>query len=172
MYALTLWRPWPWVILHSKRPKRVENREWIPPTNMLRVGERFAFHAGKTFDEDAAEHLRIAGIDVPEDNPRDHPAGMLVCTARLIALFQHGAGSGEIAPILVGSLAENGLTAEGKAAIDGLVEDMFFSGPYGWVFDLVRVVTPPIPCRGNRKLWDLPIDAERALKEIGRQVDL
>jgi len=34
----------------------------------------------------------------------------------------------------------------------------WFSGPFGWVLDDVRTLAKPIPCKGQRGLWDLPAE--------------
>ena len=36
-------QPWPWAILHAG--KRIENRTWAPPVEM--IGQRFLLHAAK-----------------------------------------------------------------------------------------------------------------------------
>lgn len=46
MKALTLYQPWATLIIHG--PKRIENRRWTPPKDL--IGKRIAIHAGKTID--------------------------------------------------------------------------------------------------------------------------
>lgn len=58
MKALTLWGPWHWAISHG--PKRVENRDWPPPRDL--IGQWFAIHGwrmhiGNLVPPDAAEAI-------------------------------------------------------------------------------------------------------------------
>ena len=83
--GLTLIRPWAWAVAYAG--KDVENRTWEPPRAM--VGGFLAIHAGKKWDEDAAQGMRFdLGIDVPEEE--DHPSGVIVAVARLAGV-QHEA---------------------------------------------------------------------------------
>lgn len=43
MQALTIWQPWASLIVHGF--KRIENRTWAPPADL--VGTTIAIHAGK-----------------------------------------------------------------------------------------------------------------------------
>ena len=48
------------------------------------------------------------------------------------------------------------------------VEELFGSfgpGRWGWVFRGVEPLPSPIPCRGNRMLWELPADVEERVTE-------
>jgi len=42
-----------------------------------------------------------------------------------------------------------------RVVTKGAPEDFWFSGPYGWYFDVV-IELDPIPCAGRRQLWALP----------------
>jgi hypothetical protein len=62
LYALTIQQPWAWVICYLD--KRIENRDWAPPRQM--IGRHIAIHAGKAFDEDGFRWLfRNKLITVP-----------------------------------------------------------------------------------------------------------
>ncbi len=63
MRALTIRQPWAWAITHAD--KRVENRNWKPPENL--IGERIAIHAGKVVEGDAVRLLGRRGLAVPDD---------------------------------------------------------------------------------------------------------
>lgn len=76
--GLTLWRPWPWTILHAG--KRVENRPWKPPRSI--IGEYIALHAGKTWDYEAMPFIRRLAPEVPSSSA-DHPLG-IVGVARVV----------------------------------------------------------------------------------------
>ncbi len=60
MKALTLHRPWPYAIFWLG--KDIENRGWKCP---LPVGEDFAIHAGKGWDQDGAEWMERQGMALP-----------------------------------------------------------------------------------------------------------
>lgn len=153
MKALTLTRPWPWIILNLG--KRIENRTWAPPLDM--IGQRFAIHAGKKFDNCVLrdllfDHYTRGGLSCPnadkiEAHLRDHhhPTG-IVATARLIGVVTtsaHGFGK---------------LTTEAKHIAS---ESMWFTGPFGWVLDDVRPLLPPIPWVGRQRLWTVPPPTRR-----------
>lgn len=63
MKALTLWRPWPVLIVRGI--KRIENRKWSPGARLM-VGEYFAIHAGKTWDPDCCALAEARGVDMIE----------------------------------------------------------------------------------------------------------
>lgn len=76
--GLTLHRPWPTAIFRIG--KDVENRSWKPSGRF--VGSYLAIHAGKTFDEGAAEFIHhLTGKMIgPEDC---FPAGHIVGVAQV-----------------------------------------------------------------------------------------
>jgi hypothetical protein len=76
--GLTLWQPHAWCV--ARAGKDVENREWALPPWMR--GQYVAIHAGKTFDQEAAEVLREHGIPVPEQ--RAMPQSAIVAVARAV----------------------------------------------------------------------------------------
>lgn len=137
MRALTLWQPWAWAIAHAG--KRIENRTWPPPERV--VGKQIAIHAGKKLDKEDAfgllDYLGEQGIDQPIEFTR----------SAIIAV------------------------ATVKGWVEGLSDDhpqaMWFCGPCGWVLTDVIPLRRPVPCRGNRKLWDLPAEVEaQVFKEL------
>lgn len=68
MKALTLWRPWPAMIIHvpEAQAKRVENRGWRPPSGL--IGHRIAIHAGEHLDHRALAECRyMLGDAAPTD---------------------------------------------------------------------------------------------------------
>lgn len=72
MKAITLHRPWPFAIFALG--KDYENRSWPPPETL--IGQRVAIHAGKAFDDDAADWLELmTGQDIPPED--EHPTGMI-----------------------------------------------------------------------------------------------
>lgn len=78
MYALTLWQPWCYAMVHLG--KRVENRPWHPPRWL--IGQRIALHAGATLHADSFEALLHL---LPEDlDPKALPIKAVCATARLM----------------------------------------------------------------------------------------
>ena len=87
MKAITLHQPFAQLI--ADRRKRYETRSWAPPPCM--VGNTIAIHAAKKFDEG----LMAWAEDFGYEDPTFLPLGAIVCTARLVAWHQLGAGHGE-----------------------------------------------------------------------------
>ena len=53
------------------------------------------------------------------------------------------------------------------AIIKGYIEqsnDKWFLGPYGWILDNIKVLSEPVFCRGNQKLWSIPSDVMALIK--------
>lgn len=141
--ALTLWRPWAAAIVHGK--KRVENRGWTPPCSML--GQDIALHAGKTLDDDDVnDDIVASGV------PRDLLPGPIgiVAVVRLVGFVDTRHDRLVFAGVSIDAA---------RAAIDS----EWFGGDVGWVFDRVRPLAEPVPCRGAQGLWDLPPDVEAAV---------
>jgi len=61
--ALSLSQPWLWAMLDPVADKGIENRDWMPPIEM--IGQRIALHAAKSFDDDALPMLWEAGFKLP-----------------------------------------------------------------------------------------------------------
>lgn len=132
MRALTLIQPWAWAVAYAG--KDYENRRWRPPPDM--IGKRMAIHAGKRWDEIAAERIRESfGFKVPG---RDEMTfGAVVATAR-IAGVRRGCDA---------------------------VTSPWFSGPVGWRLTRVVALPEPVHCRGMQGLWTLPDDVAHAVSE-------
>lgn len=156
MKALTLWRPWPYAIFYPPPDvaKRVENRSWRPPDDL--IGQRIACHAGKTWDADGKDFIGEHLADV----------GAL---AKLKAQPGHDArvkAEGLIGTVLLcgvcdGYLDEPRLIAGRWPATAGTIERVvhdWYVGRYGWLLDDARALPEPIPCKGQRGLWDVPAE--------------
>lgn len=133
--GLTLWRPWPFAILH--RNKRIENRPWRPWRGVTHI----ALHAGRTWDEDGHNYIGLQCPEVGWPLPAEaRHEGVIVGTARL---------TGEV------------YTHLREVPQDQVP---WFFGPFGWVLDDVRALPAPLPfARGAQGLWRLPIQIEAAL---------
>jgi hypothetical protein len=139
MKALTLWRPWPWAILHGS--KRVENRDGPPPLAIL--GRYIALHAGKAWDFGGAGLIRDFHPEMP-DGYNKHPLG-IVAIARVTGVRRSAHG--------------DSVEAEQRR---------WFFGPCGWLFDDC-IAIPAVACRGFQGLWQVPdavcVEVMRAVRE-------
>jgi hypothetical protein len=62
--ALTIDRPYPWLIATGRKP--IENRTWPPPPPM--IGQRLCIHAGQAINQEQAVVIRQHfGIEFPAD---------------------------------------------------------------------------------------------------------
>lgn len=124
--ALTLWQPWAHIV--SLGEKLVENRPWSPPDWL--IGKRFAIHAGKRWDDEGAK--KIEQVLDRRLTREDVAFGAILATAELYTVVS----TGHAARLTAG---------------DG--QEVWFSGPYGWILRDVRMLKHPIPCRGFQGLW-------------------
>lgn len=110
MNALTLWQPWAGLVVWGG--KRVENRPWYPPKNL--IGKRFAIHAGRTYDVDADARF---GPEVKAIHRHGRVLGAIVGTAVLDFAIDSPAG---LSPDL----------------------RRWFFGPVGWILKDIQPVQP------------------------------
>lgn len=150
MKALTLWRPWPWSIIHG--PKRIENRPWKPPASI--IGKRLALHAGKTYDAAGESFIRARLDDYGLAAPPQ------------AELEQQG---------IIGIVTVTGFStdAESLALEEGfgfgdMHQPAWFFGPFAWLLEVNAALPSPVPCKGMQGLWDLPPDVERAVLQVLR----
>jgi hypothetical protein len=133
--ALTIKQPWPDCIVCGW--KRVENRTWKPPDDI--IGTRIAIHAGKQFDH--AGHRRLWKVsDVVGPHGVVSFMGWLCFTPTVHNRARFGA--------IVATAVVERVTTDGDSP--------WFTGPYGWVLRDVRSLKDPIPCRGAQGLWTVP----------------
>ena len=181
MRGLTLWRPWPWTILHwpsgaatGVGPKRIENRTKPPPSGIV-GGEPIALHAGKVFDWEAVPFIRdrlgahpaaafmtrdaaYPRTDGSEPVRMVHPEGAIQGTARVTGWIHVEKGR------VIGHV---GVTPE--RAVE-LARDPWFFGPFGWILDDVIPLERPLEHRGDRGLWTVkpPVAREVLAQTVGR----
>lgn len=142
--ALTLWQPWASAIVNG--PKRVENRPWYPPKQV--VGERIWLHAGKAYDH--ARHAEVVklwpelGCTCAGCSEGSLPSGAIIGSARVVGWGYSEGGFGKV------SLA--------GAATTAVFTDPWWHGPFGWLLADVHALGKPVPCRGFQKLWRVPAD--------------
>lgn len=150
-HALTLWEPWCSAIVFGS--KRIENRTWVPPLEM--IGKRIWLHAGKTWDKDGATFCAKRGFVLLKGGERaDHRVG----AHRRIPAPRQAARRDDLRrrsrshePGIAAAIGERGPTR----------------GPVGWVLDdVVPVPQPYAKARGLQKLWRVPDDVRAELKEL------
>ncbi len=137
MRFLSFSQPWLWSITELPEPiaKRIENRTWMPPISM--IGQRFALHAAKSFDDDAISMFIRYGID--------HPGRRELYTAGAV----------------VGVATIDRIVTEPRTLGD---QARWFFGPFGWVLVDVRRLAIPIPLKGAQGLRELPADVTAAIE--------
>lgn len=145
-FALTLWEPWASAIVFG--PKRVENRIWAPPANV--IGKRIWIHAGVRIDRE-----RWAKVEAlwPELRARSFVAGAekKLAVARIIG-SAIVAGYGHAKPGNAFIAPEDVVRG---AATEAIFTDPWWMGPYGWLLADVRACEP-VEVRGFQKLWRPP----------------
>lgn len=110
--GLTLWRPWPWSIVHGS--KRIENRPWW--SDGLE-GNWIALHAGKRWDDDGAAKIRAVHAEMSGSSD-DHPLG-IAGVARVVGVIHRGNDS-----------------------LMRADQIRWYFGPYGWVLEEVTPINP------------------------------
>lgn len=147
MHAITLKQPWAYAICHLG--KRIENRTRKPP--MALVGQRIAIHAGAAIDRGAASRMHPHNVHMPISREL-LPESCVVATARLDGWVRTDA----MGPLYMGI---------GPTEAEDALASRWFFGPIGHVLAAVRVLSEPVPCRGQLGYWRLPADVEAAVHE-------
>lgn len=166
MKALTLVQPWAWAVIHAG--KDVENRTWRPPESLL--GQRFAIHAGKGWDEDGYRWLLDRGLHPPS---RDRiTRGAVV-------------GSAVLSGIIEGGTVVRGVVRPGRR--DGLAMEAacchvdlggWYASRVGWILRDVVALQVVEDCRGYQGLWPLPpglasmVEADSVGDGVGRRLEV
>lgn len=171
--GLTLWRPWGASIFGWTRangvlvpgPKRIENRPWPAPARL--IGQRVAFHEGKTWDRGGVETMRRLGFEPPM--PEEWPSGVIVGVARIVDCVDVESATASIVSTYGCIGGDEGAGGENDE-LETLLDDPYCFGPFAWVLDeRVRLATP-VPCKGAQGLWRLPADVDAAVRgQIGRE---
>ena len=127
--GLSLTRPWPFAFLNGplEHQKRVENRTWQPPSDL--IGHFIALHAAKSWDEDDRRYIaRCCGMPVPDKAGSPHSEIFAICK-------------------LTGFVTEQ---SDPRLPVE---QWKWFSGPYGWLLDEVVPLIHPVRCSGEQGLW-------------------
>lgn len=162
MRALTLIRPWDEPIVDGV--KTIENRSWKPPDDV--VGAHIAIHAGQKYSFRDADWIEEVGgyVTLPA-HESDRTRRMAVVGVARVVGWVH-------AVVTVRQRLGVSSTVRLLHGVGGIDDDAawkairspWFSGPIGWVLD-ETVPIAPVPCRGRQKLWTLPGDVERVVRE-------
>lgn len=141
MRFLSFSQPWLWAILDPVANKRVENRSWMPPIEM--VGQRFALHAAKSWDGDAVGFfLRLGLTEFPARRDR------------------------YVSSAILGVATLDRLVTSPRTLADD--QRRWFFGPVGWLLADVRPLATPVPMKGAQGLRHLAPEVEAAvLAQIG-----
>ena len=149
--GLTLWQPW--ATLVASGMKEVETRSWGTGYRGL-----LAIHAARKWDDEVMGQVEAARESVrrcwgvwfrrPEhveagNVPWEETLGRIVAVCTLA----------DCRPMLLPPDPQEGLFGN------------YGEGRWGWVLRDVHPVLPPIPCQGNRCLWNVPDDLARVLRE-------
>lgn len=162
MKALSVQQPWASLIVGSPRTpgiKRIENRSWIPPRDM--IGRRFAIHASKKLDMEAFNELDhgMCGFrreQWPYARPNLFPVSAVIGVATLERFVR---GAGEFEPD-----REEADIREPWCSIPADQRRWYF-GPVGFVLTAIWRVPEPVPCKGALGFWTLSTDVEAQVVE-------
>jgi hypothetical protein len=142
--AITLWRPWSDAI--ARGPKRIENRTWVPPRQLL--GCHIAIHAGKQYQDK---------ISYPEHWVPPPLCFMgIVGVARLAGIYD----ARETQPRIYFA---DGLSPKAKAELEASEQNPWWVGPVGWFLDDVGAIDP-VDCKGALGVWDVPMQAANEVR--------
>lgn len=145
MFALTIKQPWALWICHFG--KRIENRVWRPPQNV--IGQTIAIHAGKT--ESLTGDEIASALEFVDERKLGEANDEKIWRRQQDGGYKFSAGPMPLRECPSGAIVAVARLASVVAASD----DPWFVGPFGWVLDDVRVIEP-VPCRGQQGLWELP----------------
>lgn len=141
--ALTLKNPWGWAMVTAPEAvrKRVENRDWLPPSP-IRSGEWFLLHAGAGWDDQEALDIIEETVGSPLPEIAAQQAGHLLAFARVVDV------------------------TEEREVARGWGQERWFFGPYGWLLE-VRPLQVPRHCRGWHKFWSVEKQLAKNLDAAG-----
>jgi hypothetical protein len=154
MKGLTLWEPYATLIASSV--KTIETRSW---------GTSYrgpvAIHAAKKWDHDVMDDIEEA-----RDNLKKCWGLQFLRLECQRILFESPPWTERLGCILaVVDLVDCRLMPEAPNAQESLFGSYGY-GRWGWVFDPVtlQVLRKPIPCRGQRLLWNVPESVRELLQ--------
>jgi hypothetical protein len=132
--ALTLQRPWAAAFLLPTDPKRIENRTWKPPANL--IGKRLALHSGQGF---WPNHERCVDL-LTSEIEREYWANLCTITGVFATVTVAGFVVDE-RPHLFDADRE-------------VIRSRWWLGPVAWVLTDFVALPEPIECKGHQGLWN------------------
>lgn len=160
--ALTLWPEWAYAIVHLG--KRVENRGWMPPREL--IGQPLAIHAGKAIGGGGSDPRVDVGIMLQIASNAGHRwdgkrIGDLGSAQynRLLDEVMAGIRAMSSAVVCISTLA--GVLPKRPRNFDG----HHAPDSYGWKLDSVLVLQEPVRVKGARGLWLLTDDVLAKVRE-------
>jgi hypothetical protein len=136
MKALSFSQPWLWAIFDPTANKDIENRQWMPPIDM--IGQPFACHAAKSFDDDGLTAL----WDLLLETPREYTKSAIIGVATIDRVVTC---SRTLSP----SQAQWFMGDPETGMLDG-------RQVYGLVLRDRKLLPRPIPWDGALGFWTLP----------------
>lgn len=137
MKAMSLHQPYASLVAHGLK---IETRSARPTT---RYRGPLLIHAAKKWTQeqhDKLDELTAKFQAVRDVDPIELPLGSLVAVARVVDIR-------EMTPEWIAE----------QTPLQLAIGD-WKPGRYGWVFDRVERLDPPIPCRGFQGLWNVRAD--------------
>lgn len=136
MKALSLSRPWDYVVLHCG--KDIENRRWS--TNYR---GRLLIHRARSWDEEGFQWLMRCGHLGPGDLAKIKEMGAVQHASRWAIIPTGIAGEAQLVDCISGP--------------DVRCCSRWYFGPYGFVLEKVVAYDAMVPYRGKPGLFDVPI---------------
>lgn len=143
MKGLTIHQPYATLI--AAGVKHIETRSWATDYRGLVL-----IHAGKRWDEEVSGECATAQAFVEEDVGIP---GSLEVLWPVLCDWKRTLGAG----LAIANLVDCRAMEEAPNAIEESWGG-FGPGRFGWVFEEIRPLAMPVPCRGAQGLWDVPED--------------
>lgn len=160
MNAITIIQPFVHLItLPESHPqhKRAENRSWRAPKSA--IGRPIAIHAGVGRKYDG---MRIEEFAAAAGVPMSALVfGAVVCVADLV---------GQVKVRQRANGYDIDLVGDGEFP-HSLIYHKHILGPYAWLLQNVRVLTKPLPWKGQQGIWQIPDDVIGGQMVIGEVFD-
>ena len=154
MYALTLRHPWAFAV--ARLEKRVENRSWKPPKDL--IGQRIAIHGGAVPKGDALSEC-IVDIQSIASKILTQEFYSTLSSPTRTWLARHN-------PRTVREWITPGIVATATLAdVVTSSDSPWFFGPYGWVLKDVEPLETPVPHKGAQGLWKVNEEAMQFIPE-------
>ncbi|MCA9540368.1 MAG: hypothetical protein KC620_15825 [Myxococcales bacterium] len=160
LIALTVRQPWAWAITHAGR--RIENRDWRPPSEL--AWQPLAIHAGRAWTRN--EKLDAAALSSALHGHMEVPLGAEGYVFGSIVALAHVVGFVDLDPrtdrgvySFISDSSHGPVAVGGRLTrrdIEAALSDRWWRGPCGWLLDDIRPLPHPVASRGHEKLWVVP----------------